>query len=346
MGTGKIAEEGIFLIPQEAPTTSEESLIETQIGVGEKSAPCDHQNRIPLFVIFLLSSHYYFRSPNVDSSSSTENRIFTSKGERDLVPTEQLEMLRTHVQYAAAIYCPKSELVNWTCGSRCVGNVIVEDFFHDEIKGASRDFINWVYNLRFALLDYKFPEVEGALVHGGFYETYDRVKNSILWTIQWMMARKENSCRGYDVIITGHSLGGALASFLAIDVKRYILDPIIDKKTTGTPFTIRLTTIGEPRVGNDVYAKIIQNQLILKSDHFVSRLTHRNDVIVHLPPSDRGFVHHPHEVWVKKHNETYICRDIVEGEPIEDPSCLAGVPFVDFGPHVFIWNTSFTPACV
>ncbi|CAG8746511.1 33996_t:CDS:2, partial [Racocetra persica] len=193
-----------------------------------------------------------------------------------------------------------------------------------------------------------------ALVHGGFYHAYERVKNSILWTIQWMMTRKENSCRGYDVVITGHSLGGALSSFLAIDIKRYILDPIVRSSTQSThwllPFTIHLTTIGEPRVGNHIYAKILQTQLISQSPslkHKVTRITHKNDIIVHLPPLKEGFIHHVHELWVKNNNQSFFCNDIVEDseDPIENPECLAGIKWFDLSVHLFIWNTTFTPFC-
>ncbi|CAG8544467.1 460_t:CDS:1, partial [Diversispora eburnea] len=142
--------------------------------------------------------------------------------------------------------------------------------------------------------------------------------------------------------------GGALASFLAIDIKRYILDPILDERINGIPFNINLTTIGEPRVGNEVYAKIIMNELIFQTTplkHHVSRITHRNDVITHLPPSKSGFVHHPHEIWVKNIDETYICRDIDYGEPSDDLSCSAGALFFDISVHLFIWDINFTPLC-
>lgn len=113
---------------------------------------------------------------------------------------------------------------------------------------------------------------------------------------------------------------------------------------SGTPFNIHLTTIGEPRVGNDVFAKIILDELILQTtplEHVVSRITHRNDVVVHLPPSRSGFVHHPHELWVQNNNETYSCQDIAYGQPIDDPSCSAGALYFDIFVHLSVWGIKF-----
>ncbi|CAG8753374.1 5810_t:CDS:2, partial [Dentiscutata heterogama] len=137
--------------------------------------------------------------------------------------------------------------------------------------------------------------------------------------------------------------------FLAIDVKRYILDPILSSPTHFLlPFKIHLTTIGQPRIGNHVYAKILQTQLISQTSplkHEVTRITHQNDMIVHLPPSKRGFVHHVHELWVKNKDQSFFCDDIVEGseDPVEDPECLAGARWYIPGAHLSIWNTTFTP---
>lgn len=318
-------------------------------------------------LLILISISLYSYKPLDTLPFST----FTSpKKGKELVSPDELTLMKQHVNYAAAAYCSKQNLSNWTCGYRCFGNVTIEKMFHDSAKGAhgyiafseenktiivafrgSLDAVNWIYDLKYAQLDYEFPGIEGALVHGGFYDTYDRVKNSILWTIQWMMTREENSCRGYDVVITGHSMGGALSSFLAIDVKRYILDPILSSQTHSLPpFTIRLTTIGQPRVGNHIYAKIFQTQLISQTSslkHEVSRITHRNDVIVHLPPSSKGFIHHAHELWVKNQDQSFFCDDIVEGseDPVEDPECLAGTKWFDLGAHLSIWNTTFNPLC-
>ncbi|CAG8834394.1 15553_t:CDS:1, partial [Racocetra persica] len=58
------------------------------------------------------------------------------KTNKELVSPDVLSIMKLHTNYAAAAYCSKPKLSNWTCGSRCFGNVTVEKIFHDELKGA------------------------------------------------------------------------------------------------------------------------------------------------------------------------------------------------------------------
>ncbi|CAG8511612.1 8960_t:CDS:2 [Ambispora leptoticha] len=302
---------------------------------------------------------------NNNNSLGNKNDNETNPNKKLLNETE-VDTLKKYVKYAAASYCSQSHLETWSCGNRCVGNVTVESIFHDGKKGAfgflgvdreakeiivgfrgTHEWVSWLYNLRYLQLDYEYPNSEGALVHGGFYQIYDRVRESLLWRIQWMLNRAENSCRGYNLIISGHSLGGVLAIFLGLDVKRYILDPILEENTIGVPFDIRITTIGEPRVGNDKFAKLVESEFSKGSqNHIISRITHRNDVIPHLPPHKVGFIHHRHEIWSKSKQENFYCNDEkVEDEPVEDKECLMGSKVFDIVPHLFIWDIYFDSFC-
>ncbi|CAG8482580.1 1814_t:CDS:2 [Ambispora gerdemannii] len=238
----------------------------------------------------------------------------------------ELDTLKTHARYAAASYCAQKRLETWSCGNRCVGNVTIESVFHDDKKGAAgylgmdrdakvivvgfrgtHDWVSWLYDLRYLQLDYEYPNSEGALVHGGFYKMYDRVRESLLWKIQLMLTRVENSCRGYTLIISGHSMGGVLAIFLGLDVKRYILNPILEGISFGTPFDIQITTIGEPRVGNDKFAKL-------------------------------GYAS-------ERRSSTFTTTQEVNDEPVEDEKCLMGSKVFDIVPHLFIWGIPFDSFC-
>ena len=90
-------------------------------------------------------------------------------------------------------------------------------------------------------------------------------------------------------IITGHSLGGALASLFSLYMK--------DQLKWDNP-RISLITFGQPRVGDSNYASA--------HDKFISpnqklRLVYRYDIIPHLPSSDiTRYRHHSREVWIFK----------------------------------------------
>lgn len=76
------------------------------------------------------------------------------------------------------------------------------------------------------------------------------------------------------VVLTGHSLGGALAVLCALDLHRTFNN--ID----------HLTTFGQPRVGNGNFANYMTNQI---ANTF--RVINYADTVTHAPPSAFGFKH-------------------------------------------------------
>lgn len=84
------------------------------------------------------------------------------------------------------------------------------------------------------------------------------------------------------VFVSGHSLGGALATFCALEMK--LVEGIDD---------VRVVTFGSPRVGNAVFAAWFKDTV---PQHV--RFTHNRDMIPSLPPMYMGFSHIPHEVWL------------------------------------------------
>ncbi|CAJ0575853.1 unnamed protein product, partial [Mesorhabditis spiculigera] len=73
----------------------------------------------------------------------------------------------------------------------------------------------------------------------------------------------------YRVWITGHSLGGSLASMTALHLA---VNKIFD------PSKVRLVTFGEPRTGNVAFAKALENHI-----DFRYRVVKRNDFVTNIP---------------------------------------------------------------
>ncbi len=92
-------------------------------------------------------------------------------------------------------------------------------------------------------------------------------------------------------MITGHSLGGALATFAGLDIKT----------TLGVTTTMNMYTFGSPRCGNMAFTDYVFS---LFSTQGYQRLTHHNDVVPHLPPLDFSFNHAGNEVWQKNQGDS------------------------------------------
>lgn len=103
------------------------------------------------------------------------------------------------------------------------------------------------------------------LVHSGFLQQFETVKDKIIYEIE----EYKNLYKERQIICTGHSLGGALATLASLYFHyKYKLDNI----------NINTITFGSPRVGDKIFVKLF-NKNIEKSYRFVND----NDPIPLLP---------------------------------------------------------------
>ena len=73
---------------------------------------------------------------------------------------------------------------------------------------------NWVVNVDANQV--KYPNCEGCLVHQGFYNAFEGVEGYVRQNVQNLLALY----RGAKVMVTGFSLGSALAVLCALDIKQ------------------------------------------------------------------------------------------------------------------------------
>lgn len=212
-------------------------------------------------------------------------------------PAYDENIAKRNLQLAAATYCDQDEIQNWDC-VHCVSgvelkqtifgntNIIIAD---DLVQNAtvfafrgSADIQNWISNLEFEFTaPYSDPTIK---VHKGLYKEYMKYRDNVLANVS---TKK--------IIITGHSSGAALSMFMAYDIHK--------------THDVTVYTFGKPRIGNQKFVDSSRDIV-----HY--RITHRNDIVPHLPEELLKYRHTNTEIWYPGDGEEYkIC------ENNEDPNC-------------------------
>ncbi|KAH7693818.1 Lipase [Aphelenchoides avenae] len=121
----------------------------------------------------------------------------------------------------------------------------------------------------------------GGTVSSYFLDVFNKLWNGGLSAA---LADAKAKYPGYELWVTGHSLGGALASIGA---------GVTAKQGIFPSSSIKLYTLGQPRTGDSAYANAI-NQLVPESH----RVVNSRDLVPHVPPYGLlGYQHHKSEVW-------------------------------------------------
>jgi len=206
------------------------------------------------------------------------------------------ELARVYVEYASAAYC-RQLVVDWNLTETCsrikdtpfnvtgayyslkhdafgyVGYDSQQKIIVAAFKGTNPHKIkDWIDDLT-GSLNYNHTCNLGKIsFHGstGFCDYYLSLKqgnltNSVLNTIR--------AFPDYQIHIIGHSLGGAAAVLLATD--------LISDLTESQRALVRLTTFGEPRVGDDSLVRILSSAYSFSTQIF--RVIHYQDIVPHLP---------------------------------------------------------------
>ncbi|KAM3530434.1 hypothetical protein MY4038_004888 [Beauveria bassiana] len=138
-----------------------------------------------------------------------------------------------------------------------------------------------------------------CLVHAGFLLAWNSIEGQVIDAIS--SALEQNP--GFSVVISGHSLGGAIANLAFARLKNGPFN------TTGA------YTYGQPRVGNREFADYIDS-LSKTSDSEAGsyyRVTHAEDGVPHALPMFLGYQHPRAEYWESAHvpqsDTTYRCLE-------------------------------------
>ncbi|KAL0956988.1 hypothetical protein HGRIS_003088 [Hohenbuehelia grisea] len=123
------------------------------------------------------------------------------------------------------------------------------------------------------------PGAKGARVHTGFQDAY----NYVVKQVHELVDKEVKAYPKYQIIVTGHSLGGAVASFGAISLKaRYPKTPL------------KIYTYGSPRVGNQAFADYVEKTVGISNSF---RSVHTTDGVPIMLPMAIGYRHFGVEYW-------------------------------------------------
>lgn len=145
-------------------------------------------------------------------------------------------------------------------------------------RGSSRE--DWKYNFRFMKKRVPYEGVnKKLLVHTGFIEEYLQVRDIIHNEIRSMISQDLKH-----VLVTGHSLGGALTQLCAVDLQYH-----------WRALQIRAIPIAAPRVGNRVFAQSYNMRVPA-----TVRIVNQFDTVCKVPPECFGYEHVGTEIVVGK----------------------------------------------
>jgi len=227
--------------------------------------------------------------------------------------------------YSKSAYCPAPNVNAWNCAS-CgfhprVGNVKVFNFFDLQAfvgyNAASRHVVvafrgssniaNWISNLAFGKTPYALCN-NACSVHTGFYDLWKGLRANMVAAVKGLAAIYPQST----LVVTGHSLGGAIALHAALDLKASV-----------SGFRdYQFYNFGEPRIGDEAFAAYAARVL---PNGRQNRIVHKADPVPHLPPMSFGFRHASREIFFNNDGKTSFveCNDSGSGE---DPKCSNQFP--------------------
>ncbi|KAK6062598.1 lipase [Seiridium cupressi] len=135
-------------------------------------------------------------------------------------------------------------------------------------------------------------ECSGCTCSQGYLDQYNAVAEDVKNAIDSGMEQYA----GYNLTVTGHSMGGALASLGAASLQ-------------GQGLSLVPYTYGQPRTGDQNYADYIDS--IFPGTMY--RVTHANDGVPQIPSQDDGYRHHSTEFWQSEDppttENTFQCQD-------------------------------------
>ncbi|KAJ5961064.1 uncharacterized protein N7479_008214 [Penicillium vulpinum] len=172
------------------------------------------------------------------------------------------------------------------------------------------------------------PRCENCTVHAGFMRSWLHTRAEILPQISALREKHPD----YAITLVGHSLGGAVAALAGLEMRLKGWDATV-------------TTFGEPMIGNEEFARFLDEQFGLGNGIAIPpldpplhtppggglgrgqrfrRVTHIGDPVPMLPLAEWGYRPHAGEIFISREGLPPQLEDAVHCVGAEDPKCIAG----------------------
>ncbi|KAJ3760147.1 alpha/beta-hydrolase [Lentinula raphanica] len=269
----------------------------------------------------LLPFHHH-HSVSSESTTVVTQDFITSKLERP-------------AKFARVVYCHKANVTSWDCGGPCEslgsdvhilewgGNdgrvpsyLIAHDGSTNSIVVAhqgtnTNNFWSVLNDLNLLHTDLDgsiFSKLQRhkVTVHMGFQEAFKHTANTVLEKVQEGLTKYNSQ----SVLITGHSLGAAIATFDAMMLHQHLDSSI--KQT--------VVVFGLPRVGNEHWANLVDKTI---GSDFI-RVSDRKDPVVNLPPRMLDFYHPSGEIHIQSVDKAGQATKVVSCPGQENKHCAEG----------------------
>lgn len=173
------------------------------------------------------------------------------------------------------------------------------------------------------LLKDRTPWIAGGKVSSYFYSAFFKLWDAGIKDDFTELAQANPT---YDLYITGHSLGGALASLGASYIGFTKLFPVEQ---------IKMISMGQPRTGDSAYADAFDNLIL-----YAYRVIHSHDIVPTIPPKGlEGFRHHKSEIW---YNNKMVDANYKECDAQESLLCSGGQIDLSTNDHHYYFNAFIT----
>lgn len=251
-------------------------------------------------------------------------------------------LAKYYVNAVQSTYCI-SDPTKWnciTCDKNMIPEYVVENNGVRSIQGydkennviftlfrGSSNIQNWIDNIQISKIS---PYNDTSIsIEKGFYKAYEYVEIDLLKNVNNLSLKYSAN----NIIIAGHSLGGALATLFAYSiVSNYNKYNILN-----------LFTYGSPRVGNNNFVKSFIGYNIPSY-----RITHHYDMVPHVPEELLGYLHIPNEIWYNEDNSHYkLCNDYNIQEDTTCSDSCSPIHCTSTSDHVYYLNVSLgnDPVC-